>query len=308
MNQKLATDIIEEFNGYFKNNYDNSVINLDFYLKNRIDFQIQDFADAVRIYGGNIPPNRFFHYFIAIVTHGYGIKTVGLKEFQVKPNTLIFTGAHVIHSSRDYTQDTKGYIISFSKDFLLVNHANKNFLDNLSFFKILSQPFLYINDPEKEDLLILFKNIATEYLNNNEYKEELIRLYIFEILIKVERIYLRQFSFLYNEDSSQRFISEFKQLIELNFLTEKSVSFYARMLSVHPNHLNATVKKDTGKTCSEWIHERVILEAKCLLQSTNLSIKEISAYLSFEDSSYFSKYFKKLTDYSPLEYKEKYGI
>ena len=304
MNKKLATDLIEKFNSYFKKSQDNSVINIDKLLKKKIDFQIQNFSDAVKIYGGNIPPNRFSHYFVAIVMDGYGIKTVGLTEFQVKPNTLIFTGAHVIHSSRDYTQDTKGYILSFSKDFLLVNHANKNYLEDLSFFKISNQPFLYISDSEKEDLLILFQNIVAEYLNNNEHKEELIRLYIFEILIKVERIYLRQFSSLHNVDSPQKLITEFKQIVEINFLSEKRVSFYGKALSVHPNHLNATIKKVTGKTCSEWIHERVILEAKCLLQTTNLSVKEISAYLSFEDSSYFSKYFKKLTDFTPLEYKE----
>lgn len=304
MKNIFPTDLLEEFDSYFKKVQDNAVVNIDKALKKPFNFQLQRFEDAVKVFGGGIPPNRFSHFYIAFVTNGQGIKSVGLTEFKIVPNTLFFIPSGSIHSSHSFTADTKGFILSFSTDYLLLNYTNKNFLNQLAFFQPANQPFVYVTDADKETLLTSFQDISTEYLNYEENKDDLLRLYILELLIKTERIYKKQTSQLENiKDTPTRLTKEFKQLLEKNFLKEKSVAFYAQQLATHPNHLNATIKNAIGKTCSELIHDRIILEAKCLLQSTELSVKEIAAYLSFEDSSYFSKYFKKLTNLSPLDYR-----
>ncbi len=309
MNNIFPTDLLKEFDSYFKKTKDKAVVNIDKSLRKSFDFQIQRFEDAVKIFGGSIPPNRFSHFYIAIVTNGQGTKSVGLTEFKVIPNTLIFIPSGTIHYSHSFTADTKGFILSFSTHYLLANHSNKNLLNELAFFQTESQPFLYLTDTDKEILLDNFQNIASEYLNYKENKDDLLRLYILELLIKTERIYKKQISQIENQkDTQTRLVKEFKGLLKKYFLHEKSVSFYAQQLAIHPNHLNATIKSAVGKTCSELIHDRIILEAKCLLHSTELSVKEIAAYLSFEDSSYFSKYFKKLTDESPVDYRNKNSL
>lgn len=58
------------------------------------------------------------------------------------------------------------------------------------------------------------------------------------------------------------------------------------------------------KSAAEWIDDYVILEAKALLRSTNLTIQQISYELNFPSQSFFGKYFKRLTGMSPKEYKE----
>jgi AraC family transcriptional regulator, transcriptional activator of pobA len=303
-NFDLPTNLLDSFNDYFTNAPKRTIVNIDSYLKQPFDMQIQRFEDAVMTFRGSIPPNRFSHFYVAIVTEGHGVKTVGLNEFDVKPNTIIFIPSGIIHSSHSFTKETKGYILSFNPDFLLLKHTNKHFLNELSFFKLENQPFLYFNENQALNLLNSFENIAKEYVNYQLLKDDLMQLYILELLIKVERIYKTQIT--QNgvfDNTATKLTSDFKNLIEKHFLKEKQVGFYAQNLTVHPNHLNAIIKQTTGKTCSEWIHERVLLEAKCLLQTSDLSIKEIANYLSFEDASYFSKYFKKLTSKTPLEYK-----
>jgi len=306
MDNTFPTELLEEFNHYFKKVKNNTVVNIDKSLRKHFDFQIQRFEDAVKVFKGGIPPNRFSHFYFAIVTNGQGIKSVGLTEFKVVPNSLIFIPSGTIHSSHSFTPDTEGYILSFSSEYVLENYTNKNFLNELPFYQIESQPFLLLTDADKDVLLGIIQNISTEYLNYNTNKDFLLRLYILELLVKTERIYRKQTSQIETQkESPTRLIKEFKRLLEKHFLQEKSVFFYAQELATHPNHLNATVKNATGKTCSQLIHDRIILEAKCLLQSTELSVKEIAAYLSFEDTSYFSKYFKKLTNESPLDYRNK---
>jgi AraC family transcriptional activator of pobA len=72
---------------------------------------------------------------------------------------------------------------------------------------------------------------------------------------------------------------------------------------VHPNYLNALIKKNTGLTAKESIQNRLLLESKYLLHSTDLTIKEISNQMGFTDPNYFAVFFKKYENTSPTSYR-----
>jgi AraC-like DNA-binding protein len=65
------------------------------------------------------------------------------------------------------------------------------------------------------------------------------------------------------------------------------------------------VKSATGKFAIEWIDDYVMLEAKALLKSTNMTIQQISDELNFPSQSFFGKYFKRREGVSPKEYRGK---
>jgi AraC family transcriptional regulator, transcriptional activator of pobA len=301
--KSLPIHLLEEFSGYYKKYDGSSVINIDDYLNTLFDFQVQRFEDAIKVFKGSIPPCRYSHYYVALTLSGSGYKSIGLTEFEVKKNTLMLLSSGVINSSRLFTKDITGYILSFSSDFLL-NQANKKMLSGLACFKLNNIPYIYVDNKESNDLKILFESIIYEYLNSDKLKDKMIRFKIMELLVLIERIYDKYYG---NNEStithSFRITDQFKQLLENSFLREKQVSFYASEIGIHPNYLNQTIKEQTGKTCSELINERVLLEAKCLLMFDDLSVKLIADYLNFKDASYFSKYFKRLTRMTPQEYK-----
>jgi len=64
------------------------------------------------------------------------------------------------------------------------------------------------------------------------------------------------------------------------------------------------VRNVSGKTASDWIDNFVLLEAKIMLKSTNLTIQQISQELNFPSQTFFGKYFKRLSGVSPKEYRE----
>lgn len=97
---------------------------------------------------------------------------------------------------------------------------------------------------------------------------------------------------------------KFHSLVEHHFKTQKTVSFYARHLCITPNYLGIICKKQYGMSALEFIQERVVLEAKRLLHSSDRSIKEIAFDLGFRNMSYFSYFFKSKTGLTPKEYKE----
>jgi AraC family transcriptional regulator, transcriptional activator of pobA len=97
---------------------------------------------------------------------------------------------------------------------------------------------------------------------------------------------------------------EFKKLLNYNITKHRSVSFYAAELNVTPNHLNKSVRTTLGKSASALIDEMLILEAKVLMQKNDMSVGEIAYEIGFEDVSYFGRFFKKHTGFTPTEYRK----
>ncbi|MDA3927386.1 MAG: helix-turn-helix transcriptional regulator, partial [Prolixibacteraceae bacterium] len=82
-----------------------------------------------------------------------------------------------------------------------------------------------------------------------------------------------------------------------------TVNQYADLLALSPNPLTQTIKQLTGKTSNEIIKSKQILEIKRLLVHSSMGITEISNLMNFNDQSYFTKFFKKETGYTPLLYR-----
>ncbi|MEO6686333.1 MAG: AraC family transcriptional regulator, partial [Dyadobacter sp.] len=88
-------------------------------------------------------------------------------------------------------------------------------------------------------------------------------------------------------------------LLETNITTLKSVSQYAQLLNLSVYQLNTITKASVGKTAMDLINEQIILEAKRYLLATPSQIKDIAWHLGYEDTSYFIRFFKNHTGYSP---------
>ena len=102
-----------------------------------------------------------------------------------------------------------------------------------------------------------------------------------------------------NTPYMQERIEELYELIANNISKHKQVAQYAKMLNLSLFQLNAITKASLGKTCSELINEQIILEAKRHLLATSSQVNQIAYHLGYEDASYFIRYFRKYTGYTP---------
>lgn len=89
-----------------------------------------------------------------------------------------------------------------------------------------------------------------------------------------------------------------------HYREKREVSFYAGLQHLTPRYFSSIIKEKSGSNALQWIVQMVISEAKILLETSNLSIKEISVRLNFPTQSFFGKYFKQYTGISPKEYRE----
>lgn len=99
-------------------------------------------------------------------------------------------------------------------------------------------------------------------------------------------------------------VDNFVKLVQAHFKQHRELDFYANKLCLTPKYMSTIIKQTSGKTAGDWIDDYILLEAKALLKSTNMTIQQISDELNFPSQSFFGKYFKRLTGVSPKEYRK----
>ena len=95
---------------------------------------------------------------------------------------------------------------------------------------------------------------------------------------------------------------QFQQLVRQHYTKEKSVTFYANELKISTHKLNVATNEVLQITAKQYVVETILLEAKRYLKVTDLSVKEISNTLGFDEPTNFNKFFKRYTKLTPLEF------
>jgi AraC-like DNA-binding protein len=205
----------------------------------------------------------------------------------------------------EFSSDIEGYIYIFTPEFYLINQTNQNRLIEFPFFFTIRQenrPLMLESADDIQFLETLFKKGIAEIEKRNQFSVDLLRSVLDLILTSCAVLYKTDES-LQAKGKGHILVKKFLQLVEENYHKNLPVNEYAGMLALTPNHLTQTVSLLTGKTTSQIIKSKQVLEIKRLLVHTNLSVTEIAGRLNFPDQSYFTKFFKRETGSTPLQYK-----
>ena len=280
------------------------VINLDEQFSQKFEFFVQTSEEIIKEIGPRIPPNKWSYYRIGLLTNGTADYVTGIYKFRAEKNTLILITERMITTSQ-WSADSKGYLTVFNHDFLLQNHFSNKYLENKKILRPSVQPFIRLQPDQADEMKHIFETMLKESATENAEQNNLLAIKLAELIELAERFYIGTHD-AESINSSMELVNKFAALVEQHFAKERSVSFYADQLHVHPNHLNAMVKSATGTTAKECIINRLLLEAKYLLHSTELSIKEIANEVGFDDPNYFSAFFKRSENSSPQEYRSSF--
>jgi AraC family transcriptional activator of pobA len=275
---------------------------MDAHLRHKFGLRILRFKEFLASWGGAIPTYRQSHFLVALVKKGTGAKTIGHLSFPVKKNTLFIVPEKVPHSAKYNSLDSSGYLLSFDMGMLFRQFSLKNFVADKRIFKKSVKPFMILANEQADELSDIFEFLLREYNEQLDNKDEMIAVKVLELLIQCERCFAGAAPYEY-ADSHSEVIDSFHELIRVHFSTEKSVQFYAHALHIHPNYLNFLMRKYTGLTAKQTINDHIFLEAKGLLGSHSLTIKEISYQLGFPAPSSFSSFFRKMANMSPSKYR-----
>lgn len=86
---------------------------------------------------------------------------------------------------------------------------------------------------------------------------------------------------------------------------QRDVGFYAEKLNITSRYLSSITQNVVEKSAKYIIDKHTVQKIKIMLKYSNMSIQDISYELNFPDQSFFTRYFKKHTGMTPLEYRSK---
>jgi AraC-like DNA-binding protein len=250
-----------------------------------LSFYIETLAAHLRDHSFVNDPHKHDFYLLLYVTKGGGTHTIDFRTYDVRAGSFFVMMPGQVHSWK-LEPGTDGFVIFFENEFRLQPASN----DPIDFGdEALIQP----KDDRSLDMIVreMFKETDTRIL----------RAWLEVLLLKL----LSYQSEGHNESATVIFkIKKLGQLIEKNFMKLKKPADYANLMNLSPVYLNNLCKKHLGKTLSDLINERVILEAKRLFAYADLTVAQVSNRLKFSEPSYFIRFFRKNAGITPEQFKE----
>jgi AraC family transcriptional activator of pobA len=251
-----------------------------------------------------VPYNRRDFYKISLAL-GTGRLYYADKGVEIDRPALIFSNPMIPYAWEAVSEEQEVFFCLFTEGFLKTKDRDL-VLHNAPLFKIGADPVFFINDTQLEYISTIFQNMLREFNSDYAHKFDLLRSHLNLLLHEALKMQ-PSVNYFKHQNASERIASIFLKLLERQFpvdspqyaLKLRTANDYAEHLSVHVNHLNRAVKTITGKTTTEHLTERMVMEAKALLQHTNWTINEIAYSLGYEYPTYFNNFFKKQTGVTP---------
>ncbi len=161
-------------------------------------------------------------------------------------------------------------------------------------------PVMLISDSKFDDFQSYFRFLYKESKDKSTFQNEILRSILYALILEISGEYDAQYNLNAGAESKSHDISDkFFHLLAVYYKENRTVQFYADKLNITSKYLTTSIKKATGRPVLEWLHEAVLIEAKMLLKTTDLTVQEISYMLNFSSPSAFVQFFKKHTGTTP---------
>jgi AraC family transcriptional activator of pobA len=271
-----------------------------------LEIEVIAIADTVTKHHQTITnPHRAEFYHIFWVQIGTAEYLIDFEPVEVKLNTFLFVNKDRVQAI-NHNSKHDGKLLLFTDNFFAKNEADTKYLHSTILFNdLLDIPVIDVK--ANQPLQTIFSAIERELIEDNDaYHYDLLHNLLHNLLLLAERERRKQGFTEIAKGADLDYTVLFKDLLETQFKTLKSVSGYASQMNVSEKRLTNATAKTLGKSPKTIIDERVMLEAKRLLIHTNLSIKEVGYDLGFEEPTNFIKYFRKHTNKTPIEFRESY--
>ncbi|MEO5594026.1 MAG: helix-turn-helix domain-containing protein [Chitinophagaceae bacterium] len=247
--------------------------------------------------------HRHDFFFMLALQNGKGLHEIDFIPYDVFDNAVFFLRPGQVHQLKLKAGCT-GYLMEFNTEF----YHPKEKLSTQRLRKASNNNYCKPDANKFKKLQATLTNIFQEYTNREEGYHDVIKanLDIFFIEFLRQSVNTKSTSTNINSYTQDR-LEEFLELLEMHMATHKQVSHYTDLMNLSSYQLNEITKATIGKTSSELINERIILEAKRYLLATPNQIKDIADHLGYEDVSYFIRFFRKHTGHSPEAFRHNFG-
>lgn len=230
--------------------------------------------------------------------------SVDLKQHTLRPNdTLLMLPGQTIRPG-GHSEDFKGRFMFISSEFM-ADVTFRRRQNAFAFFIVRDNPLLHLSQDDMQ-MFVQYHDFIRKRMREApdasrvEIVRHLLGALFYEFLAIDNHLTDDRKVHLSRKDDICR---QFLDLLIKHYRENRSVSFYADKLFITPKYLSATLRAVVGKRAGELIDDYVLLQAKVLLKTTDLTVQQISEELNFANQSFFARYFKHLTGISPTAYR-----
>ena len=242
------------------------------------------------------------HVQLLLVERGGGSIRIEDQLFDIPMQCVLVVPTAMIHEIH-FEPATDGIVITAARAY-----AGQVCQSDIRLLDALSKPAVYslIETGVSEDAVAdAFFWTHREYIWSAPGRRMSIMANFLRILVALMRMRTDQASAGYQAtDRNYDIMSRYRELLETHFRLEKAMDYYAVALGVSTQRLNQACKQRAGKTASELLHERTIIEAKRYLVYMEMSVAEVGYDLGFDDPAYFSRFFSNRVGQPPGQYRE----
>lgn len=199
-----------------------------------------------------------------------------------------------------------GWALLFHPDFLHGTAIGDN-ISKYTFFDYSINEALHTTPSEYDTLAELMQRIQSELQCAPDEQQNAIVADLVSLLLNYcKRFYNRQFSTRKIENAS--ILNRFHNILDEYYAQElqfslglPTVSYCANKLCLSPGYLGDLLKRHTGDSAINYIHQYIMQKAKNRLSSGN-SIADVAYSLGFDYPGHFSRLFKNREGISPSRY------
>lgn len=270
-------------------------------------------AESILVRSNNLMSNIDLHvhvdlYQFVYISEGRSTLIYPDGQHHFGSNSLVMIPPNMEHGFYSYI-DTKtfGHVITISTAYF-DRLAQKGFLasDLVKHITIIEQ----IERDRNPEVLTAIERVIYEH-STETYpyiiaREAAVLSFMVEFLRIVAERNVLQFGVKTSDTTDPAGKSKIEilsQLIDRYYKTHKNVQFYADRMNMSFSNLNKVSVQATGKTVHSNIKARSLEQARSYLANTNLSVKEISFTLGYDDAAYFTRFFTTNTGLSPIAFR-----
>lgn len=260
---------------------------------------IETLAISSRPFAGRIKAHRHRDLFqILLLQKGEAQVEVDGTLLHLTQPTVITLPPGYVHSFEFY-KGTDGFILTLALPLMAQTNSDSRFS-----FMAMDPQVIPLSQQSRATHQIesLIEMMVVELRELDSWRTEICGYLVRALLIWLQRATQD----LDKSRSDQRFsalLNDFRHLLELKFTAHLSLSDYAQRLETSVATLNRHCRKHLGISAQALVHQRVNQEARRLLSFTQRSLEQIAAELGFEDPAYFSRFFKRLNNQTPSQFR-----
>ncbi|MGC9493548.1 helix-turn-helix domain-containing protein [Vibrio genomosp. F10] len=246
-----------------------------------------------------LEPHRHEYWELVWCKENQGTQSIDFIEYKNRTNRLFTIAPGQVHRSEFVGNNVR--LLVFAPGFVETNQRSTKLVKSVFACGSDRSPYIDCNEQGIKYLEPLFNMLKEEC----EQGEKECDWALVESVINCFLRYLLRYAKASDRKGEQRDtrVGQLIELIDLHYKEEKKCQFYASKLALTSKRLNEIVKGERGKTVTQLIHDRIVLEANRDLVFSDKTIKTIALELGFEDPAYFSRFYRKKMSESPAGFR-----